>query len=127
MSHVLVVDDNVINLKLVCDLLECAGIEVSRAEDAQSARSALEAARPNLVLMDIGLPDMNGLELTRRLRADDRFRTLPIIALTAFAMKGDDRKALEAGCDGYITKPVDTRTFVSQIERFLRRRPEPQQ
>jgi len=127
MFHVLVVDDNVINLKLVCDLLECAGIEVSRAEDAQSARSALESLRPNLVLMDIGLPDMNGLELTRRLRAEARFRTLPIIALTAFAMKGDDRKAFEAGCNGYITKPIDTRTFVKQIEHFLQSGPGPQQ
>jgi len=120
MPHVLVVDDNPINLKLVCDLLECAGIDVTGAEDACSAQAVLETLLPNLVLMDVGLPDMNGLELTRRLKANPRFRQLPIVALTAFAMKGDDRKAIDAGCDGYITKPVNTRTFVSEIESFMR-------
>ena len=118
--HVLVVDDNPINLKLVVDVLECAGLRVSRAEDAESAQMVLESVVPDLVLMDIGLPRMNGLALTRLLKADPRFKAMSIVALTAFAMKGDDCKALEAGCDGYITKPIDTRTLANELERYLR-------
>ena len=122
MRHVLVVDDNEINLKLVSDVLECAGMRVTRAFDAPSAEAQLERERPDLVLMDIGLPGMNGLNLTRKLKADPRFASLVIVALTAYAMKGDDRKAFEAGCDGYITKPVNTRTLAEDVERILRPR-----
>jgi CheY-like chemotaxis protein len=77
---------------------------------------------PDIVLMDIGLPGMNGLELTRKLKADPRFRALPIIAFTAYAMKGDDLRASQAGCDGYITKPIDTGALANQIEQLLRPR-----
>jgi CheY-like chemotaxis protein len=76
---------------------------------------------PDLILMDIALPGMDGLTLTRKLKADPRFKDVPVVALTAFAMKGDDRKALDAGCDGYITKPIDTRALPEQVQAFLRR------
>lgn len=119
MPQILVVDDNPINLKLVSDVLEAHGLHVSRAVDAEEAQRLLESSIPDLVLMDIALPGMDGLTLTRKLKADARFRTMAIVALTAFAMKGDDRKALDAGCDGYISKPVDTRTLAAQVQRFL--------
>ena len=119
MRHVLVVDDNEINLKLVSDVLECAGMRVSRAHDAPSAEAMLEREVPELVLMDIGLPGMDGLNLTRKLRTDPRFDSMIIVALTAYAMKGDDEKAYAAGCDAYITKPVNTRTLAGEIEHLL--------
>ena len=119
MRHILVVDDNEINLKLVSDVLECEGMRVSRAFDAPSAEAVLAREIPDLVLMDIGLPGMDGLTLTRKLKADPRFEAMVIVALTAYAMKGDDQKAFDAGCDAYITKPVSTRTLAAQIEDLL--------
>lgn len=118
-SRILVVDDNAINLKLACDLLESEGFEVDRACDGQSALARLGETIPDLVLMDIGLPDVDGLTLTRRLKADPQLRSIPVVALTAFAMKGDEQRALDAGCDGYITKPIDTRTFSDTVRRHL--------
>lgn len=118
---IFIVDDNPINLKLVCDVLEFAGYAIAKAEDAEQAQEMLEHTTPDLILMDIALPGMDGLALTRRLKSDARWRDVPIVALTAFAMKGDDRKAFEAGCDGYITKPVDTRKLPQQVAAFLRR------
>jgi CheY-like chemotaxis protein len=117
--HVLIVDDNPTNLKLVSDVLLSEGFSVEAAQDADEARSILEQRLPDLVLMDIGLPGMDGLTLTRLLRTQSRFRELPIVALTASAMRGDEEKALAAGCTGYITKPIDTRTFGRQIRALL--------
>ena len=116
---VLIVDDNAINLKLASDVLECDGFLIERATDAEQALLLLERVTPDIILMDIALPGMDGLMLTRKLKAQARFAAVPILALTAFAMKGDDDKALAAGCDGYITKPIDTRNLVSQLMRFL--------
>jgi CheY-like chemotaxis protein len=121
MRHVLVVDDNATNLKLVSDVLEFAGMRVTRAEDAPSAEAVLEREIPDLVLMDIGLPGMSGLDLTRKLRANPLFDSLLIVALTAYAMKGDDAKAFDAGCDGYVTKPVNTRTLPNDLELLMER------
>jgi CheY-like chemotaxis protein len=118
-SRILVVDDNATNLKLASEVLEMEGHEVLRAVDAEDALHVLRNQLPDLILMDIALPGMDGLELTRRLKADARFRTVPIVALSAFAMKGDEEKALASGCDGYITKPINTRTFPAQVESFL--------
>lgn len=119
-AHILVVDDNPVNRKLACNLLDLEGHTVSSAEDAPSALAALEAGpRPDLILMDIALPGMDGLTLTRQLRADPRFVGIPVVALTAFAMKGDEQRALAAGCDGYIAKPIDTRRFPGQIRAHL--------
>jgi CheY-like chemotaxis protein len=118
-GSVLVIDDNPVNLRLTSDILEAAGIEVSSASSAEEALIALAAAVPQLILMDIGLPGMDGLTLTRQLRADRRFAHVRIVALTAFAMKVDRSRALTAGCDGYISKPINTRTFASEIRSYL--------
>ncbi|MFN2377503.1 MAG: response regulator [Candidatus Binatia bacterium] len=123
--RVLVVDDNPVNLKLACDILESEGYAVDRAEDADQALVAIETAPPDLILMDIALPGMDGLTLTRKLRDEQKCVGVPIVALTAFAMKGDDAKAREAGCDGYITKPIDTRRFPAQVAEYLDRADEP--
>jgi len=118
-STILVVDDNATNLKLVSDLLEFEGYHILKAIDAEQARDVIRRSPPALILMDIALPGMDGLTLTRMLKADEKTRHIVIVALTAFAMKGDDQKALAAGCDGYITKPIDTRVIGSQVAEFL--------
>ncbi len=118
---ILVVDDNPTNLKLASELLEMEGYEVLRASDAEEAQSILGEARPELILMDIALPGMDGLELTRKLKSTPGLAHIPIIALSAFAMKGDEEKALASGCDGYITKPINTRTFPAQVKLHLRK------
>ncbi|HEY4038401.1 MAG TPA: response regulator [Burkholderiaceae bacterium] len=117
---ILIVDDNSINLKLASHVLESAGFVVEGAKDAEQAQQMLDQMLPDLILMDIALPGMDGLTLTRKLKADPRFKHVPVVALTAFAMKGDDRRALDAGCDGYIAKPIDTRNLPQQVRRFLR-------
>jgi CheY-like chemotaxis protein len=117
--RILVVDDNPTNLKLASEVLELEGYEVLRAIDAEDALTVLQRERPALILMDIAMPGMDGLELTRRLKADPDLRSIPIVALSAFAMKGDDEKAIESGCNGYITKPINTRTFPAQVRAFL--------
>jgi CheY-like chemotaxis protein len=116
---ILVIDDNPVNLKLAAEVLLADGHAVIRAEDAEQALSLLERQMPDLVLTDIALPRMDGLELTRRLKGDPRYQHLPVIALTASAMKGDEARVLEAGCDAYIAKPIDTRTLSAQIVRLL--------
>ena len=116
---ILVVDDNPTNLKLFSDLLQFEGYGILRAVDAEAAQVVLTDTLPELILMDIALPGMDGLTLTRKLKSDERTRHIRIIALTAFAMKGDDQKALDAGCDGYITKPIDTRKFPAQVMKFM--------
>jgi CheY-like chemotaxis protein len=123
---VLIVDDNLANLKLVRILLVAEGYDVRTATDAQEAMGVIRDARPRLILMDIQLPGMDGLELTRRLRADAATKDILILALTAYAMRGDEQKARDAGCDGYIPKPIDTRVLPGVIAGYLaeRRRPD---
>jgi CheY-like chemotaxis protein len=116
---ILVVDDNPTNLKLASALLRAEGYTVVPATDAEEAEALLAERIPDLILMDIALPGMDGLELTRRIKADPRLRHVPVIALTAFAMKGDDDRAREAGCDGYITKPIDTRAMPTLVRQVL--------
>ncbi len=116
---ILIVDDNPVNMKLAVNLLEFEGCSVLQAMDAAHALEILESAIPDLILMDLAMPGMDGLTLTRHLKSLDRFREVPIVALTASAMKGDSTRAFEAGCDGYITKPVDTRKFGSTVLGFL--------
>ena len=118
---ILVVDDNPTNLKLVSDLLEFEGHTILKAADAEEALVVAQGSPLALILMDIALPGMDGLTLTRKLKADKRTRHICIVALTAFAMKGDDLKARAAGCDGYITKPIDTRKLPLQVAEFLSR------
>jgi CheY-like chemotaxis protein len=116
---ILIVDDNEMNLKLLRWLLEKNGYAVHTACDANSARASVRAVRPRLVLMDIQLPDIDGLQLTREFKADPDLRNIPVVAVTSYAMKGDRQKSLDAGCDGYITKPIDTRQFPLEIEKYL--------
>jgi CheY-like chemotaxis protein len=118
-DSILIVDDNELNLKLLRWLLEKKGYVIHTAGDAQSARVSIRALRPGLVLMDIQLPDVDGLELTREFKADPDLRHIPVVAVTSYAMKGDLQKSLDAGCDGYITKPIDTQQFPLQVEKYL--------
>jgi len=118
-ERILIVDDNATNLKLVAYLMRANGYEVDTALAAEPAVEALKAHRPDVILMDIQLPGIDGLELTRRLKADPATHDIVIIAVTAYAMKGDQDKALAAGCDDYITKPIDTRTLPETIARHL--------
>jgi CheY-like chemotaxis protein len=120
-KRILVVDDNPRNLKLAFDVLEDAGYEVIEAVDAEEAQSMIDRNLPDLILMDIALPGMDGLTLTRKIKANERTKHIRIIALTAFAMKGDDQKALAAGCDGYITKPIDIHQLPLQVAEILGR------
>jgi CheY-like chemotaxis protein len=118
--QMLVIDDNSINLKLASEVLEIEGHHVVRASDAEEALQLLETLTPDLILTDIGLPGMDGLALVQRLRSDARLGRIPMVALSAFAMTGDAQRALDAGCDGYITKPINTRTFAAQVGAYLR-------
>ncbi len=118
---ILIVDDNAINLKLARVMLQGEGFEVRTAADAEDALRLLQSFTPRLILMDIQLPGMDGLALTRRLKADPATSGIVILALTAYAMKGDDEKAREAGCDGYITKPIDLDSLLAVIAQHLSR------
>lgn len=118
-TSVLVVDDNAINAKLLKVILEREGYDVSIASDAESALEFLSTSRPRLILMDVQMPGINGLELTRRLKADPAFEGIFIVAVTANAMKGDAEQARAAGCDDYITKPIDLESFLATVARYL--------
>jgi two-component system cell cycle response regulator DivK len=118
-ESILVVEDNDTNLRLFVFLLSAKGYQVRGATDARQALELLRNFRPRLILMDLQLPGTDGYELTRRLKADPDTRDILIIALTAYAMRGDEEKALAAGCDGYITKPIDTRALPVRIAEYL--------
>ena len=120
-EKVLLVEDQDLNRELATDLLEVAGFAVCQARSGEEAIRVARAESPLIVLMDISLPGMDGLAATRILRADPGFRGIPIVALTAHAMKGDEDRALAAGCDGYITKPIDTASFARTVGGFLAR------
>ena len=117
-GSILVVDDNADNRDLTQILLECEGFEVRMAEDAAQALGMLGSYRPNLILMDVQLPGIDGLELTRRLRRDPSLRGVIIVAMSAYAMAAEKENARAAGCDGYITKPINTRTFASAVQQY---------
>jgi CheY-like chemotaxis protein len=118
-SRVLVVDDNLTNLKLIEYLLCSKGYDVCTAVDAERALLEVRAQKPDLVLMDLQLPGMDGLELTRQLKQDPATRHIVILAVTAYAMKGDEERARSAGCDGYIPKPIDTRLLPKLVAQHL--------
>ena len=117
--QLLVVDDNPTNLKLAADVLEFEGHTIARARDADEAQEILKHTRPNLILMDIQMPGMDGLTLNRLLKGNPSYQHIPIVAITAFAMKGDEDKAREAGCHSYIIKPIETRKLPGQIAEIL--------
>ena len=116
---VLVVEDNAANLLLTSAVLRRDGFRVLEATSAEAAHERLGETRPDLILVDVGLPGQDGLSLTRQLRLDPRTATLPIVAVTAHAMAEDHERALQAGCDSYVTKPIDTRTLASQLRALL--------
>ncbi len=122
MLSILIIDDNPVNLKLVSEVLQFEGYKVAQAPDAEIAIETIKHLKPSVILMDIGLPGMDGLTLTKKLKANDETKNICIIALTAFAMKGDYSKAIEAGCDGYISKPINTRILPKQISEILESR-----
>ena len=117
--RVLVVDDHSMSLELVTELLEQEGNQVLAATSGEVALRLTAAERPDLILMDIHLPDMTGYEAIRRLKADPATAAIPVLALTGSAMKGDDLKVHEAGADGYLTKPLDARAFRETLRRIL--------
>ncbi|MHB8921917.1 MAG: response regulator [Thermoleophilia bacterium] len=118
-EKILVVEDNLMNLLLVKDLLEVAGFMVIPARSGQEALRVARQEHPDLILMDIQLPLMDGLEVTRLLQQDEDTRDIKIVALTAHAMRGDEEKARLAGCCGYIAKPINTREFVGVVRDYL--------
>ena len=122
-SLILVVDDNDAGLLLVTSVLKFDGFQVDSAGSAPEVLERLSVRLPDLILMDVQLPGQDGLSLTRELKADPVTAGIPIVALTANAMAGDRERALDAGCIGYISKPIDTRTFAEEIQRFLSPKP----
>jgi CheY-like chemotaxis protein len=118
-NKILIIEDNQLNLELATDLLEANGFAVSSAPTAEEGLRLARELMPDLVLMDFSLPGMDGLSATKNLKTDSAMRHLTVVALTAHAMKGDEELALNAGCDGYLTKPIDTRTFVATVKKFI--------
>lgn len=116
---ILIVDDNPANLKLARFLLKSEGYEVRTAGDGAEALALLKDFRPRLILMDLQMPGMDGFELTKRLKADPAMQGTVILAVTAYAMKGAEERALAAGCDGYVSKPIDTRTLPALVASYL--------
>jgi two-component system cell cycle response regulator DivK len=119
LEKILIVDDNPDNVDLARIVLEAEGWDVRVAESAPQALDTLETYHPRLILMDVQLPGMDGLELTRRLRTEKVFEDVTIVALTAYAMRSDEENARAAGCDGYISKPINTRVFGGLVRKYL--------
>jgi CheY-like chemotaxis protein len=119
MAKILIIEDNPANLELASDLLEILGHEILPSETAEEGIQLAANELPDLILMDVALPGMDGLSAAQRLKGDARTQPIPIIALTAHAMSGDQERALAAGCTGYITKPIDTRSFAATVTAFL--------
>ncbi|GAB3129908.1 response regulator [Novispirillum itersonii] len=116
---VLIVEDNELNLKLFRDLLEASGYQTLQSKDGMDGLRLVRDHRPDLVLMDIQLPEISGLEITRMIKADPELKDIPVLAVTAFAMKGDEEKIREGGCDGYIAKPISVASFLQTVQSFL--------
>jgi two-component system cell cycle response regulator DivK len=118
-KRVLIVEDNDLNMKLFNDLLEAHGYLTLQTRDGVEALRMARQHRPDLILMDIQLPEVSGLEVTKWLKEDDDLRAIPVIAVTAFAMKGDEEKIRDGGCEAYIAKPISVASFMRTVERFL--------
>jgi two-component system, cell cycle response regulator DivK len=118
---VLIVEDNELNMKLFHDLLEAHGIRTVETRDGTQVIELARQSKPDLILMDIQLPEVSGLEVTKWLKNDDELRHIPVIAVTAFAMKGDEQKIREGGCEDYISKPISVSKFLEVIESYLKK------
>jgi two-component system cell cycle response regulator DivK len=124
MLRILVIEDSPVNMALTVAILENAGHTVLQADQALQGIELARIERPDLILMDIQLPDLDGLAATRALKADPHTADVPVIALTAFAMKGDEAETRAAGCDGYVTKPIRYREFLAEVDKVMKRRGE---
>ena len=118
-KKVLIVEDNELNMKLFHDLLEAHGIETVQVRDGKLAYDTALEEKPDLIIMDIQLPEISGLDVTRRLKENPELKPVPVIAVTAFAMKGDEQKIREGGCEDYISKPISVASFISVVKKHL--------
>ena len=118
-KHIPIVEDNALNLKLLHDVLEARGYATITTGEGRAAISLAREYWPDLVLMDLQLPDMSGLDAVAELKRDTRTQAIPVVAVTAFALIGDEQKALRGGCDGYVSKPIALRSFLDLVERFI--------
>jgi two-component system cell cycle response regulator DivK len=116
---ILIVEDNELNMKLFHDLLEAKGYDILQTRDGMEALKMARSHVPDLILMDIQLPEVSGLEVTKWLKEDDNLKAIPVVAVTAFAMKGDEEKIRDGGCEAYIAKPISVSTFLETVEQFL--------
>lgn len=116
---ILVVEDNDLNMKLFCDLLEAHDFDTQQTNDGNAVIGMVRENRPDLIIMDIQLPEISGLDVTRLLKADMDLRTIPVIAVTAFAMKGDEERIRDGGCEAYIAKPISVRSFIDTVRQFI--------
>ena len=115
---VLIVEDNELNMKLFHDLLEAHGYNILQTKDGMEALDIAREHRPDLILMDIQLPEVSGLEVTKWIKEDDELRSIPVIAVTAFAMKGDEERIRQGGCEAYLSKPISVVTFLDTVKRY---------
>lgn len=118
-KKVLIVEDNELNMKLFQDLLEAHGIDTVETRDGQNVLEIARDHAPDLILMDIQLPEISGLDITKSLKDDEDLKSIPVIAVTAFAMKGDEQKIREGGCEDYISKPISVSNFIEVIGKYL--------
>ena len=118
-KQILIVEDNELNMKLLRDVLKAYGYATITTERGTAALTLAREHRPDLILLDLQLPDISGYDALRRLKDDEETRNIPVVAVTAFAMAGDERKALASGCDGYVAKPILLRKFLDVVERFV--------
>ena len=116
---VLIVEDNELNMKLFHDLLDAHGYRILQTKDGMEALDIAREHRPDLILMDIQLPEVSGLEVTKWLKEDDQLRKIPVVAVTAFAMKGDEERIREGGCEAYLSKPISVGKFIETVRRFI--------
>lgn len=119
MPRVLIVEDNELNMKLFHDLLESSGMDILQTRNGVDALTVAKREKPDLIVMDIQLPEMSGLEVTAKIKADPDLAPIPVIAVTAFAMKGDEERIRAAGCEAYLSKPISIDRFISTVKSFL--------
>ena len=115
---VLVVEDNELNMRLFCDLLDAFGFETMQCRDGAKAVELARQHKPDLIVMDIQLPEVSGLDITRWIKDDESIRDIPVLAVTAFAMRADEQRVREAGCEGYLSKPIQMRSFLNTVEEL---------
>ncbi len=118
-KKILIVEDNELNMRLFNDLLEAQGYEIIQARQGIEALKQARKHLPDLILMDIQLPEISGLEVTKWIKEDEKLKTIPVIAVTAFAMKGDEQRIRESGCEGYISKPISIGSFLETVKKQL--------